>query len=238
MNLDKIALKVVQQAEKGVINEKEIVKISDENGLSLVEFANLCDIISEIGISIVEDQSIVTQCENDDISKILSLYNNLSSIDKEKCYSMITAIHNGSDLKDDIRNQFVSKIARMKLQYSYIAVFLKAFFNNYHDQSIDLECLISYYRHYYSSRKNNKLIVEQNDSVFSKESYTDNDIRKNILFNPMKRSFVSNYFSFDKKTNLVYITSELYQQLSRKDVSEILTICDNKLEEYYCKIKR
>lgn len=55
MNLEKLALSIVQEAKNGVINEKTVVSVSDSNNLSLIEFSKLCDILTEIGISIVDN---------------------------------------------------------------------------------------------------------------------------------------------------------------------------------------
>lgn len=245
MNLEKLALNIVQQANDRVIDEKTVVSISDSNNLSLLEFSKLCDILTEIGITIDDKPTNNfdkdTNSVPDNISEIVSLFNKLSLEDQRKCYALLSKVFNSSqkntDNSSEIKDKFLNRIAGMKLQYSYIAVLLKAFFdcNNY-NQSVDLQKIIDFYRSYYSERKNKNLKVEQDDSIFTKPSYYDTDIRKNILFNPMKRSFLANYFSFDRKNNLIIIDSDLYKQLSQHEITEIIEICNHKLEEYYKRI--
>lgn len=245
MNLEKLALTIVQQANNGVINEKTVMSVSDSNNLSLIEFSKLCDILTEIGISIVDNPTndFDKNIDNipDNISIIVSLFNKLTSEDKEKCYVLlgesIKRIKHEDNSSSEIKEDFFKRVINMRLQYSYIAIFLKAFLtSNNNSYSVELQKIIDFYRSYYTDRKNNNLISEQDDSIFAKSSYSDIDIRRIILFNPMKRSFLANYFSFDKKNNSIIIDSDLFNQLSKKEITEIIETCDQKLEEYYNRI--
>ena len=246
MNLEKIALDILRYSENARVSEKVVLDISDNYNLSLSEFSKLCEILNDIGITILDNDSITEK--NEPIFKekrfghILSEFDKLTLEEKKQCYILlgdkIKNIEYNEHFNATIKDVFMSKLSKMHLQYSYICVFLKAFFQcNNSKEDVDLQEVIDYHREYYSSRRNNNLVVEQEDSVFSNITYSDADIRKIILFNPLKRSFLSNYFEYEKDNNFIRINSILFAKLTIDDINHIIDLCDIKLEEYYRKLQ-
>lgn len=125
----------------------------------------------------------------------------------------------------------------MNLKYTYIAVLLKAFFSHCNALGkVEMDKLISYFDSYYNERLINGLLSEKSNSVLGRRGFTERDIKHIILFNPLKRSFLSNYFKYIKSQDMVVINESLWDTLTNSDKSEIILICDNKLEEYFSKL--
>lgn len=245
LNLEKIAVDVLRYSENARVSEKVVIDISDNNDLTLSEFSKLCEILNDIGITILDNDSIVDKSTSNNIEKkydhILSEFDKLTLEEKKQCYVLlgdtVKKLEYNAHYEATIKEVFMSKISKIHLQYSYICVFLKAFFQcNNSKEYVDLQELIDYHRDYYSSRRNNNLVVEQEDSIFSNITYSDADIRKIILFNPLKRSFLSNYYEYVKDKNTIRMNSSLFVKLSIDDIKCIIDMCDIKLEEYYRKL--
>lgn len=82
MNLEMLAIKIFQQSINGQVSEKDVIGISDSNGLSLAEFSKLCDVISEAGITIVNSESGKPTNHSNSSEKILDMFSQLPFEDK------------------------------------------------------------------------------------------------------------------------------------------------------------
>jgi len=131
----------------------------------------------------------------------------------------------------------MDRILKMNLQYSYVAVLLKAFFSSCNDNGkADLHDVVRRYGDYYRERINAGNVSEKDDSIFSKRGFTDSDIRRNVLLNPLRRSFLANYLSYNKENDTIEMNGILWKMLSVRDKKVIIEICDNRLKDYYDKI--
>lgn len=91
MNLEKIALSVIQKANNGCVQEQTILDISDDNNLSLAEFSQLCDLITETGIRItaidpLNETKNVNVNQEEICDEIIELFSLLTLNYKKKCY--------------------------------------------------------------------------------------------------------------------------------------------------------
>lgn len=188
---------------------------------------------------------------NDEIVAITDLFLKLSDEDKKDCLiklstlieqnssNQLPADHQELDYHavNNIKKEFITMLSTKSLQYSYIAVLIKALMANVNSKGqAPLEDLIDYFRDFYDDRRKKGNVVEQKDSVFYKGNYTRTDIRKIILFNPIKRSFIANYVTFNKSTNMLSINSSLWTILTQAEKQLINDIADEKLKAYYDRI--
>lgn len=177
----------------------------------------------------------------------------LSEGDKKNCLKKLLALaeqnipvqpticHQEADfyVNSSTKKEFFTKLRTKSLQYSYIAVLIKALISKANSNGqAQLEDIIDYFWNFYNDRKQKGLVVEQEDSVFYKDNYTRVDIRKIILFNPVKRSFLANYVAFNKSTNMLVINSSFWTTLTTSNKKAIVEMADEKLTAYYNRISR
>jgi len=259
---DKVMESLIAFSVDMKISESKVLDIADEYHLGVLQYSKLCESLFMQGYDIVSEeeyQKAVEIAKANQKAEILPLeeientsseqptkyddiilkFRELELSDKQECFIKLKAILATEDEKSKSLtvNPFMDKIRNMKLQYSYVSVLLKAFFSECNEMGkVDLNALIIYFDNYYRGRQKQGLVSEQSDSVLGKSDFSDEDIRRIILFNPLKRSFLSNYFVYHKKENVVCMDESLWSALSTSEKQEIPDICDKKLDVYYERI--
>ena len=129
-------------------------------------------------------------------------------------------------------------VEQMDMSYSYKPVLLKAILANVDDKGrVKIDDIVIYFKNFYEERRQNKLIVEKPNSIFAKGGYTDKEAERNILSNPFKRFEDMDMLHHTKTLGIIEVDRSIWKNLSPADKHHILEICDNKLKEYYRKIK-
>ena len=143
-------------------------------------------------------------------------------------------IINDSNRKD----MFLDMIRQMDMSYSYKPVLIKAILLYADDIGrIQLDDIVSYFRSYYEGRRASGLIVEKKNSIFAKGEYTDKDAKRNILANPFKRFEDMHMLQHTRTLGIVQVDEAVWEKLSTEEKAEINHICDDKLENYYSRLK-
>ena len=134
---------------------------------------------------------------------------------------------------------FMEMVKEMRMDHSYKPVLLKAILT-YADVSgkVKVSDLVDYFKKFYKSRRNNGLVIEKDDSVFSRESCSDKEIEREILSYPFRRFENMSMMSHTKTLGIVQIDCSVWKKLSPKDKEEIEEICNLKLEQYYKRITK
>lgn len=116
MNIEKLALYILKHADNGKVSEQIVMDVSDNNDLSLLEFTNLCDILSEIGITIIPKEAGIGTIKLDLIDEgtiyndIFLLFSKLSIREKKKVYNkMGTLIKELSEEKEETEKEQLFK---------------------------------------------------------------------------------------------------------------------------------
>lgn len=143
-------------------------------------------------------------------------------------------IINDSNRKD----MFMDMIRQMDMSYSYKPVLMKAIML-YADEKgrIKLDDVVAYFRSYYEGRRAAGLPVEKKNSIFAKGSYTDKEAKRNILSNPFKRFEDMQMLRHTKTLGIVQVDEAVWKHLSKEEKAEIEKISDEKLTQYFSKIK-
>ncbi|MGN1133939.1 MAG: DEAD/DEAH box helicase [Oscillospiraceae bacterium] len=138
-------------------------------------------------------------------------------------------------INDENRKElFMEMIRQMDMSYSYKPVLIKAVLANADSKGrIRLDDIAAYFRDYYEGRRNSGLIVEKANSIFAKGGYTDKEAQRNILANPFKRFEDMQMLRHTKTLGVVEVEPTVWKNLSDDDKSNILKICDEKLDKYY-----
>lgn len=242
---------VIENLLKKAINmkipESELFNITDEYELNNLQYSKICELLTMQGFDIVTDdeiEAVITDnkvVQSDQFATIIDEFNKLELKNKYRCLVKLALNIAAEDeqAQKKITEDFMHQIHNMTLQYSYIAVLLKAFFAKCNAMGkAKLVDLIDYFDMYYHNRLSKGLISEKNDSVFGKSGFSRGDIKRIILFNPLKRSFLAKYFDYDKAEEIVSINVVLWDMLSNLDKANIIETCEEKLNYYYVKLHR
>ena len=79
--------------------------------------------------------------------------------------------------------------------------------------------------------------MEKKNSIFAKGVYTDKEAERNILSNPFKRFEDMQMLRHTKTLGIVQVDEAVWKRLSKEEKAEIEKICDEKLTQYFSKIK-
>lgn len=132
---------------------------------------------------------------------------------------------------------FMEMVEQMDMSYSYKPVLLKAILAHADAKGrVKISDIVDYFRSFYEARRNAELIVEKANSIYAKGNYTDKDAERNILSNPFKRFEDMNMMRHTKTLGMVEVDSTVWKRLSVDDKTNIIKICDDKLEKYYQRI--
>ena len=125
----------------------------------------------------------------------------------------------------------------MEMTYSYKPVLVMAMLSNADSNGrAKLSDIVLYFRKYYSNRRNTGLIVEKSNSLYCRTDVTDKQIERNILLKPFRRFEEMHMMRHTKTIGIVEMDSSVWKRLTEKEKEEILGICQEKLEAYYCEL--
>ena len=129
-------------------------------------------------------------------------------------------------------------VVQMDMSYSYKPVLLKAIFANADNKGrVKLDDISAYFRSFYEERRSSGLVVEKPNSIFAKGGYADKDAQRNILSNPFKRFEDMQMLRHTKTLGIIEVEPTVWKNLSDDEKKQITSICDDKLEHYYNRIK-
>lgn len=103
---------------------------------------------------------------------------------------------------------------------------------------VQLSDIVAFFRNFYETRRAEGLPVEKKNSIFYKGGYTDKEAERNILSNPFKRFEDMDMLRHTKTLGVIEVDHSVWKHLCDAEHQEILTICDEKLEQYFQKMKR
>ena len=125
-------------------------------------------------------------------------------------------------------------VEQMDMSYSYKPVLLMAVLANADAAGrVKLEDIVAFFRNFYEQRRAAGLKVEKANSIFAKGGYTDKEAERNILSNPFKRFEDMNMMRHTKTLGVIEVDSTVWKKLTEEDKERIMTVCEDKLEEYY-----
>ena len=134
---------------------------------------------------------------------------------------------------------FIDMVEKMLMDHSYKPILIKAILKCADDKGrAKLDDIVRYFRSYYETRRNAGLVVEKDNSLFAKDSYTDSDALKNILSNPFKRFEDMQMMRHTKTLGIIQVDESVWKQLTADKKVEIEKICDEKLAAYYDRLSK
>lgn len=143
-------------------------------------------------------------------------------------------------ITDDNRKElFMDMVRQMDMSYSYKPVLMKAILI-YADNKgrAKLSDIVTYFREFFSNRRDSGLIVEKAKSVYLNPDISDKEILHNILIYPYKRFEDMGVLHHTNMLGVIEVDNAVWKRLDENDKTEIKQISNEKLEEYFGKIKR
>jgi hypothetical protein len=200
-----------------------------KNMISQLEFVRMVDVQSETIERYIREGKIVPDLEVPLADKRTFKYFKDETVKKyaaEYGWELITTTN--------MKEKFMSMVHTMDMSYSYKPVLLKAMFEHADENGrVRVANLVDYYNCYYQDRQQRGLVVEQKNSIFCKENYTNKDVEKNIFNNPFKRFEDMRFMKRSRDIECVEINKHIFRKLTQEDICLILCHCEEKLEEYY-----
>lgn len=248
---------LAQMNSQHCLSEDVIFQYTEQEGLSFPETTRVCQQVENAGVKIVSqaeydtaiassfnDQSTLESDSTLSVDNIVRAFRLLTKDQQRSCLEKLQQIERGSSIlqetteyKQTIRKDFLDKIEKMNLQYSYIAVLLISFIDNCNlDGKAPMDAVVNSFSNYYCSRFQKGEVVEQQDSIMASPDSTKSDARRIIIYNPLRRSFLAEYLKYNEIEKCIKVLSELWQVLTSEDLFWIKKTAESKLNEYYRKI--
>ena len=135
-----------------------------------------------------------------------------------------------------LKNRFIDEIKNGKMFYSYKPVFIKAIFDTANENGTSyLYDIAMYFMNFYNRRKENGLVIENQDSVVCKPDFAIDDALLTIKRYPLDIYQKTKTVTFNDNDLTVSIVKEVWKNISDSEKSELLSICDKRIESYYSK---
>ena len=242
-HFEKAYSKLVQKYnKKGYLTDDDFVIITESFDIPLIMLSELQERLYNEGIVITNSSSRTEKTSRTQTKREKSYPKKKETHDKstisikkdkyEMCFDKMEA----SD-PQKVKESFFDDYNRVRIQTTYIPVFILAFIENANEHGTALMGkIVSYYKSFYTERKNKSLIVERSDSIFARSEPGYDEIKRLILFNPLGRSFLKKYFRYDKQTDSICINTKFWMGMSYSDGIRIKQKSKTIIGEYYKKL--
>ena len=206
-----------QEEAAGMISQMEFIRRVDVQSETVEKYIREGKIIPDLAVPMSEHRVFKYFKEE-----------TLEAAAKEFGWKIIT--------DDNRKDLFMDMIKQMDMSYSYKPVLIKAVLAHADSKGrIKLVDITAYFRSFYESRRASGLSVEKANSIFAKGDYTDKEAQRNILSNPFKRFQDMQMLRHTKTLGIIEVEPTVWKNLTDDEKSEIVKICDEKLNEYYCR---
>ena len=122
----------------------------------------------------------------------------------------------------------------MKMSYSYKAVLILALMEVGTDNDeITIDKTVRFFRKFYDNRKHQGLKAEIKQCIYLKDDVSDEQIKANIIANPIKALCKTGLFFFNENTQKFILSPEISANLTGYEKGHIKKICKRRLKEYY-----
>lgn len=136
--------------------------------------------------------------------------------------------------EENILHTFTNMIEMMTMSYSYKPIFIHAVLSRANeDGKVSLGDVISFFREFYNARQSAGLIIEKEDSIFSKDEYSDDEAKGTILMYPYARFAEMGMMSYDVNEDAICVHRTIWDGLDAAEKARLCSICSQKLNEYY-----
>lgn len=150
----------------------------------------------------------------------------------EKIRNIKNLIHHN---EKTIKKDFFEFINKKNFTFSFKIVFLLGFMKNMNQYGeVDADILLKFYQNFYLTRIKNNLPVDKKNCIYTKDFLMDfSKLKKNMLKNPFEKFERKRFLYYSKEINHLSLNSNLFKQLNKNEINNIINILNNQLNEYY-----
>lgn len=132
-------------------------------------------------------------------------------------------------------DQLIEYCHKTSMSYSYKPVLIMALVE--HGGAVRIQDAVNYFAQYYGNRLSLGLVAERANSIYSNLNCTLEQISSNIKANPVKALLNSTFFVYDRRTEILSFIPEIRRELTATIAEQIISVCIQRLDEYYLRIK-
>ena len=132
-------------------------------------------------------------------------------------------------------DQVIEYCHKTSMSYSYKPVLIMALVE--HGGMVSIRDAANYFAQYYGNRLALGLVAERTNSIYSNLNCTLEQISSNIKANPVKALLNSTFFVYDRRTEILSFIPEILRELTVNVAEQIISVCIQRLDEYYLRIK-
>lgn len=157
--------------------------------------------------AILEIESIASA-----IAQVLNIVEKISEI------SAPAAVYEQTQPVSDKVRKLIEYCETTRMTYSYkpvlILAFMKCADKNGH---LKINKAVQFIRDYYNERRKQGMIVEKKKSLYQNTDISDEQIRSNLLSNPIKVLAESDFFFFNPETQELSMSPEIWSAIGRSE---------------------
>lgn len=137
--------------------------------------------------------------------------------------------------KSNIKAKFFEFVQQMDMRYSYKPVLLLGLLELADEKGcIHIPNLVQFFKHFYTQRLDNGLVVEQHSSRIARiTDLTDSDIERILLAMPFEKFERRKFFKRRRELTQIQCDRTLWRSLSDTDKSALKAIAQTVLTTYY-----
>ncbi|GAV25193.1 DEAD/DEAH box helicase [Carboxydothermus islandicus] len=202
------------------------------NMVSQLEFVRMVDVQSETIARYIREGKIIPDFQVPVGSKTFNYF------EKETVHRYARQYGWKIITQENLKEIFLEMVKKMDMSYSYKPVLLKAMLTHADEQGrVLLEDVVNYFLKFYEDRRQKGLVVEKKNSIYCQENPPRNEVLRNILANPFKRFEDMRIMRKAKDLEYIEFNPHIWRKLTVDEKDWILSWCDQKLEEYFSKLK-
>lgn len=201
--------------------------------VSQLEFVRMVDVQSETVGRYIREGKIKADLEVPMASRTFYYFKEDTVVNYAKQFGW--ELINAANMKD----KFMEMVNDMKkrMQYSYLAVLLKAMLENADEKGrVLVEDFVDYFIDFYEDRRKKGLIVEKENSILSKEGCDRKEVERLIFRMPFNRFEDMRFMRRCKEVEYVEFNPHVWKKLSREEKVWMGKWCEEKLEYYFNKL--
>jgi hypothetical protein len=158
----------------------------------------------------------------------------LNIVEETTGISNSAAVHEPAQPVADKVQKLIEYCETTRMTYSYKPVLILVFLKNADENGrLKIDKAVQFVRNYYQERREQRLVVEKKKSIYQNNDVSDEQIKANLLSNPVKALTESEFFFFNQETQVLSMSPEIWPAIGRSEKTALSIICRQRLKNYF-----
>lgn len=207
-----------QKEAKNMISQKEFVRMVNVQSETILDYLREEKIKPDLAVPMGDSRTINYYHEN-----------TIQNYSKQFKWTLITP--------ENMKELFMVFVRKMTMKYSYKPVLVQSFFEHLGDDGrVKVSDIVESVMNFYQRRREQGLVVEVANNFYLNAELTEKEVEKHIFDQPFNRFSEMKFLLRSRDISYIELNTHIFKNLKEADISEILQICEEKLEMYYNKI--